>query len=275
MSYTICNVYSLPSTYASSSLRAQLYDSNNNAVGGEISTGFYKRMGSTTIFAHALTVPDSHVGWCDVYVAGSSSVIIACIPINPQEVENSDAKSSTLATPGNVSDTQTAITNAIAALNNLSTSDVAAALTTYDPPTKAELDAAQSAIIDAVPTVAEIDTELSGNHGAGSWEDSGGSLTAAQVWSYADRTLTAFGSAAGVEFTYTVTDSATTNPIADVSVWFSTNDAITNVIWYGSTDAFGVARDANGNKPRLDPGTYHILCRKTGYSFTLDTETVS
>ncbi len=122
---------------------------------------------------------------------------------------------------------------------------------------------------------AEIDTELSDNHGDGSWEDTGAGLTAAQVWSYATRTLTALGSAAGVEFTYTVTDSATTNPIADVSVWFSTNSGITNVVWYGSTDAFGVARDANGNKPRLDAGTYFILCRKTGFSFTVDTETVS
>lgn len=107
------------------------------------------------------------------------------------------------------------------------------------------------------------------------FDPAGAGLTAAQVWSYATRTLTALGSAAGVEFTYTVTDSATTNPIADVSVWFSTNSGITNVVWYGSTDAFGVARDANGNKPRLDSGTYYILCRKTGFSFTVDTETVS
>lgn len=135
--------------------------------------------------------------------------------------------------------------------------------------------AAQAAIIAAIPTPAEIDTELSDNHGDGSWEDTGAGLTAAQVWSYATRTLTALGSAAGVEFTYTVTDSATTNPIADVSVWFSTNVGITNVVWYGSTDAFGVARDANGNKPRLDAGTYFILCRKTGFSFTVDSETVS
>lgn len=135
--------------------------------------------------------------------------------------------------------------------------------------------AAQTAIIAAIPTPAEIDTELSNNHGDGSWEDTGAGLTAAQVWTYATRTLTALGSAAGVEFTYTVTDSATTNPIADVSVWFSTNSGITNVVWYGSTDAFGVARDANGNKPRLDAGTYYILCRKTGFSFTVDSETVS
>ena len=64
------------------------------------------------------------------------------------------------ATPTNVSDAQTAITNAIAALNNLSSaqaqSAAAAALTAYDPPTKAELDTAQAAIIAAIPGTAAI-----------------------------------------------------------------------------------------------------------------------
>ena len=150
-----------------------------------------------------------------------------------------------------------------------------AALNAYDPPTKAELDTAQAAIIDAVPTTAEIDTQLSGTHGAGSWVDTGGGgATAAQVWSYATRTLTALGSPAGIEFTYTVTNTTTTLPIADVSVWFGTDSAVSNVVWYGSTDAFGIARDANGNKPRLDSGVYFILCRKTGYVFPVDSETI-
>jgi len=145
MSYTICNVYSLPSTYASSSLRAQLYDSGNSAVGSEISTGFYKRTGSTTIFAHALTVPDSHVGWCDVYVDGASSVIIACIPINPQEVENANVKTSTRGT------------------STLTTSDIDARLAAYDAPTKAELDSAVAPLATqtSVDTLAGyVDTEV-------------------------------------------------------------------------------------------------------------------
>ena len=66
------------------------------------------------------------------------------------------------ATPTNVSDAQTAITNAIAALNNLSSaqaqSAATAALNSYDPPTKAELDTAQVAIIAAIPgTTAIVD----------------------------------------------------------------------------------------------------------------------
>ena len=45
-------------------------------------------------------------------------------------------------TPTDVTDSETVITAAISALNNLSTADVASELTTYDAPTKAELDAA-------------------------------------------------------------------------------------------------------------------------------------
>lgn len=184
------------------------------------------------------------------------------------------------ATPTNVSDAQTAITNAIAGLNNLSSaqaqSAAAAALAAYDPPTKAELDTAEAAIINAIPTTVEIDTELTAAHGAGSWVDAGGGgATAAQVWAYATRTLTALGSASGIVFTYTVIDSTTTDPIADVTVWFSTSNDFLNVVWYGSTNIFGVALDVNGNKPRLDAGTYYVLCRKAGYVFAIDTEVVS
>jgi len=50
-----------------------------------------------------------------------------------------------------------------------------------------------------------------------------------------------------IEFTYTVTNSVSGDPIDGVEVWISTdnpaspNDA--NVIWHGVTDALGIARD--------------------------------
>lgn len=70
-----------------------------------------------------------------------------------------------------------------------------AALNTYDPPTKAELDAAELAIrgadgddlkalsdqLDGKPTAAQIDTQLSGTHGAGAWDGT------ASDWSTAER----------------------------------------------------------------------------------------
>jgi hypothetical protein len=47
-------------------------------------------------------------------------------------------------------------------------------------------------------------------------------------------------------------------------------------VWYGVTDAFGVARDSYGALPSLDPGTYYLKRHKPGYSFpAVDTEVVS
>jgi hypothetical protein len=81
----------------------------------------------------------------------------------------------------------------------------------------------------------------------------------------------------GVEFTYTVTDSVTTQPIQGVLVSISTDIAGVDVVFSGTTDAFGVLRDATSNElPFLDPGTYYFWSRKAGYVFTNpDTEVVS
>ena len=46
------------------------------------------------------------------------------------------------------------------------------------------------ATISSRPTSSEIDTELSTNHGAGSWEGGSGGTTPADVWSYVTRGLT-------------------------------------------------------------------------------------
>lgn len=78
-----------------------------------------------------------------------------------------------------------------------------------------------------------------------------------------------------IEFTYTVTNSVTAAAIEGVQVWFCPNGDTSRVIWYGVTDAFGIARDEAGSKPRLDPGTYTIVLQKAGYTFANDTETVS
>lgn len=85
-----------------------------------------------------------------------------------------------------------------------------------------------------------------------------------------DRVVTA------VEFTYTVTSTAGNVPLPGVSVVFYADSLATNLVWFGQTDAFGVARDIYNNKPRLQPGTYYILRDKSGYSFEdPDVETVS
>lgn len=79
-----------------------------------------------------------------------------------------------------------------------------------------------------------------------------------------------------IEFTYTLTDVVTSFPIADADVWISTDLAGANIIWRGTTDAFGVARDVFNNKPWLDPGTYYFFRQHRFYSFVdPDAEVVS
>jgi hypothetical protein len=82
--------------------------------------------------------------------------------------------------------------------------------------------------------------------------------------------------AGAIEFTYTVTDTVTLLPIEGVEVWISTDNPAVNIVWKGDTDAFGVAMDVNGNKPKLDAGTYYFWRQRAGYTFTdPDTEIVS
>lgn len=82
--------------------------------------------------------------------------------------------------------------------------------------------------------------------------------------------------ALAIEFTYTVLYQGSGLPIPSVNVSISTDLSGTNIIWVGVTDTFGVARDSNGELPRLDPGTYYFWSQKTGIVFTNpDTEVVS
>lgn len=80
-----------------------------------------------------------------------------------------------------------------------------------------------------------------------------------------------------IAFTYTVTDSATGLPVEGVEIWVSTDIGGANIVWYGNTDAFGVARDIYDFLPRLDPGTYYFWKQRVGYvdDQNPDTEIVS
>ena len=96
--------------------------------------------------------------------------------------------------------------------------------------------------------------------------------------SFGFRALTPFYSVAGaIEYTYTVTDSGTGNPVSGVQIWVSTDLAGTNIIWSGTTDAFGVARDVYNNLPWLDAGTYAFWKHRVGFvdDDMPDTEVVS
>lgn len=78
-----------------------------------------------------------------------------------------------------------------------------------------------------------------------------------------------------VEFTYTLTNSSNSDPIPSADVSFSISASPEDTVWRGITDAFGMARDLNGNLPRLTPGTYFIFSYKPGFIFEVDSEAVS
>lgn len=79
-----------------------------------------------------------------------------------------------------------------------------------------------------------------------------------------------------IEFTYTLTDSSSGDPIEGASIWICTDSAGENVIWVGTTNSVGVAVDDSSRKPWLDAGTYYIFRQANGYTFSdPDTEVIS
>lgn len=79
-----------------------------------------------------------------------------------------------------------------------------------------------------------------------------------------------------IDFTYTVTSTAGNVPLAGVEVAVYADSLMTQIVWNGFTDVFGVARDFYDQLPRLMPGTYFFFRGKSGYSFSNpDQETVS
>jgi hypothetical protein len=74
---------------------------------------------------------------------------------------------------------------------------------------------------------------------------------------------------------YRVLESDLTTPIPDADVYISIDLAGVHLIWEGTSDTFGYARDVNGLKPFLQDGTYYIHVFKEGYTFPVDTEVFS
>jgi hypothetical protein len=73
-----------------------------------------------------------------------------------------------------------------------------------------------------------------------------------------------------IAFTYTVTNSVSAAPLEGVQVWIATDSAGANVVWVGTTDSAGVARDDSGALPRLDPATYFFFRQLAGFTFSPD-----
>jgi len=109
------------------------------------------------------------------------------------------------------------------------------ALLDYDPPTKAELDAAELAIrgadgddlktlsdqLDGKPTAAQIDTELSGTHGAGAWDGTAGDWTTAEKEEFRAAlgiTGTKTGPGGGGQLQEVLADTADMQPKVDMPI---------------------------------------------------------
>ncbi len=115
-----------------------------------------------------------------------------------------------------------------------------------DPADQSLIDAA----IDALPTAAEIDTQLSGTHGAGSWlSGSGGG-----------------GGSGAISTTVTITVNGL--PRDGVEVWYTTDAGGLNVVASGVTDAMGQVTFL------LDAGTYYVWKQLSGVNFTNPETTV-
>ncbi len=77
-------------------------------------------------------------------------------------------------------------------------------------------------------------------------------------------------------FPYRMTDVDTGDPLQGVRVEVSTESDKSNLVWVGHTDAFGCAKDANGNDPFLPVGNVYFWRFKAGYLFdNPDSEQVS
>lgn len=74
-----------------------------------------------------------------------------------------------------------------------------------------------------------------------------------------------------IEWDYTLTDSGTGLPVADATIWATTDLVGANVVASGITDAFGKVTFW------LDAGTYYIWSQKSGFTpdANPDTETVT
>ncbi len=107
-----------------------------------------------------------------------------------------------------------------------------------DPADQSLLEAAIAAIPSA-PTVNQIDAQLSGTHGAGTWGGGSGS--------------------GSISWPITIDDGI--SPLDGVDVWVTTDSAGTNVVARGYTDTLGTVTFL------LDAGPYYLWKQLSGYTF--------
>jgi len=102
-----------------------LYDATGAQTGSTVTSGIVEVLDG--LYIYTLSAPDSHVGVFVMYDSNNAA-LRRTVVVAPRETENADVKSSTLATPTNVSDAQTVIVDAIGDIPALNTNDIADAV---------------------------------------------------------------------------------------------------------------------------------------------------
>lgn len=100
MSYSITFTGDFGPESTGASMRCQLYNSAGSATGGVLSG--VVELGTTGIFEYTATLADGFQGSLVMYELADSTNRLG-FSINPQETENSDVKTSTRATPTDIS----------------------------------------------------------------------------------------------------------------------------------------------------------------------------
>jgi hypothetical protein len=186
-----------------------------------------------------------------------------------QKNQGNWATATGFATPTNVTDATSplatssqaeTISQAIDALNDISTSDVQAIIdviagATWTDETLEAIKAAVDALeAGTAPTVEEIDTQLSSTHGSGAWGGALGSGAVSYQWPEADDPI--------------VDDDG--NPLDGVAVWITSDEAgATMVAGPQYTTASGYVT----NDWLLDAGTYYAWVQLAGYNASGDNPT--
>lgn len=73
--------------------------------------------------------------------------------------------------------------------------------------------------------------------------------------------------AGAIELTYTLTETGSGDPIANATIWITTDAPGNNTVWRGNSDNSGVARGVDNAKPFLTAATYYVWSQKAGYTF--------
>jgi len=82
-------------------LAAQIVDTAGANIGGEVTTGFAEIGAGAYLWTYA-AMPDAQRGGVKFYQSGVPGTILAFAAVNPEEAENTDAKVSTKAAPGDL-----------------------------------------------------------------------------------------------------------------------------------------------------------------------------